>query len=122
MSKVACAAPVREQVAQAEAKAKAQRLEKGIKPVRPKGLLRQRWKDSPNPRGHRRGLSPPVACRKKWARIEALRGNKAFFDQDRGASTDQLAGREALFPPGTWSLCRDAGLRSAELGATAPPT
>ena len=81
----------------------------------------QRWNDSPNTREPRRGLSPRVACRNKWARIEALQRNKAFLDQYRAARADHLAGREALFPPGTWWLCRFAGLKCAESGATAPP-
>ena len=67
-------------------------------------------------------LSPRVACRNKWARIEALQRNQAFLDQYRGARADHLAGRDALFPPGTWWLCRFAGLKSAELGSTAPPS
>ncbi len=52
----------------------------------------------------------------------ASRRNKAFLDQYRGARADHLAGREAVFPPGTWWLCRFAGLRSAEAVATAPPS
>ena len=113
---------VREQVDHAVAKAKAERLEKGIKLVGRKGVLRQRWNDSPNTREPRRGLSPRVACNNKWARIEALQRNKAFLDQYRAARADHLAGKEAIFPPGTWWLCRYAGLKSAESGATAPPS
>jgi len=71
---------VREHVDHAVAKAKAERLEKGIKLVGRKGVLRQRWNDSPNTREPRRGLSPRVACRNKWARIEALQRNKVFLD------------------------------------------
>jgi hypothetical protein len=56
------------------------------------------------------------------ARIEALQRNKAFLDQYRGARADHLAGRKGLFPPGTWWLCRFAGLKCAESGATAPPS
>jgi len=113
---------VREQVDHAVAKAKAERLEKGIKLVGRKGVLRQRWNDSPNTREPRRGLSPRVACRNKWARIEAVQRNKAFLDAYRGARADHLAGREANFPPGTWWLCRYAGLKCTESGATAPPS
>jgi hypothetical protein len=113
---------LREQVAQAEAKAAANRREKGIELIGRKAVLKQRWSDRPITREPRRGLSPRVACRNKWARIEALRRNKVFLDQYRGARADHLAGRAALFPPGTWWLCRYAGLKCAELGATAPPS
>jgi putative transposase len=113
---------VREQVDQAVAKAAAERREKGITLVGRKAVLRQHWSHGPNTREPRRGLSPRVACRNKWARIEALQRNRAFLDQYRGARADHLAGREALFPAGTWWLCRYAGLTCAELGATAAPT
>ena len=113
---------LREQVGAAEAKAAVERREKGITLVGRKAVLRQHWNDSPNTREPRRGLSPRVACRNKWARIEALQRNQAFLDRYRGARADHLAGREALFPAGTWWLCRYAGLKSAELSATAPPS
>jgi hypothetical protein len=85
-------------------------------------VLRQHWNDSPNTRDPRRGLSPRVARKNKWARIEALQRNQAFLDHHRGARADHLASRHALFPPGTWWLCRYAGLTCAELGSTAPPS
>jgi putative transposase len=85
---------VSEQVAGAVAKAKAERLEKGIKLVGRKAVLRQHWNASPNTREPGRGLSPKVACRNKWARIEALQRNQAFLDQYRGARADHLAGRD----------------------------
>jgi putative transposase len=113
---------VRAQVDQAVARAAEERLEKAIKLVGRKAVLRQHWSHRPNTREPRRGLSPRVACRNKWARIEALQRNRAFVDQYRGARADHLAGREALFPAGTWWLCRYAGLKSAELGSTAPPS
>jgi putative transposase len=106
---------VRDQVA--EAKAKAERLEEGIKLVGRKPVLRQHWNDSPDMRAPRRGLSPRVACRNKWARIEALQRNRAFLDHYRAARADHLAGRDAIFPPGTWWLCRYAGLTCAAADA-----
>jgi hypothetical protein len=54
--------------------------------------------------------------------VEALQRKQAFLDEYRSARTDHLAGRDAIFPPGAWRLCRYAGLASAELGATAPPS
>ena len=113
---------VRGQVAQAEAKAAAERLDKGIKLLGRKTVLAQRWGDRPHTHEPRRELSPRVACRNKWARIEALQRNKIFLDRYRGARADHLAGRHALFPHGTWWLCRYAGLECVVPDATAPPT
>jgi hypothetical protein len=67
-------------------------------------------------------LSPRVACKNTWARVEALQRNQAFIDRYREARADHLAGREAIFPAGTWWLHRFAGVKCAELGATAPPS
>ncbi len=113
---------VREQVDLAVTRAAAERREKGIRLVGRKDVLKQPWRHSPSTREPRRGMSPQVACRNKWARIEALARNQAFLDQYRGAREEQLAGRQTVFPPGTWWLCRYAGLIAAELGATAPPS
>jgi putative transposase len=113
---------VREQVDRAVAKAADERRENGIKLVGRKVVIRQPWSHSPSTHEPRRELSPRVACMNKWARIEALQRNQAFLDQYRGARADHLAGQDAIFPPGTWWLCRFAGLKCAELGATAPPS
>jgi putative transposase len=113
---------VSENVAQAEAKAIAERREKGIRIVGRKVVLQQPCNESPNTKEPRRGISPRVACKNKWARIEALQRNHAFIDEYRLARADHLAGREAAFPLGTWWLCRFAGLKCAEVGATAPPS
>jgi hypothetical protein len=110
-----------EKVDQSVARAADERRQKGIRLVGRKDVLKQHWKHSPSTLEPRRGLSPRVAGRNKWARFEALQRNRAFLDQYRGARDDQLAGRQAVFPPGTWWLCRYAGLAVAELGATAPP-
>jgi len=56
-----------------------------------------------------------------WARVEALQRNQAFIGRCRKARADHLAGRGAIFPAGNWWLHRFAGVKCAELGATAPP-
>lgn len=122
LSRAQYASMVHEGVDRAVAKAAEERREKGIKLVGRKAVLRQHWSHSPNTREPRRRLSPRVACRNKWARIEALQRNRAFLDQYRGARADHLAGHDAVFPPGTWWLCRYAGLKCAESSATAPPS
>jgi hypothetical protein len=70
----------------------------------------------------RRQLSPRVACKSTWARVEALQRNQAFIDRYREARANHLAGREAIFPAGTWWLPRFAGVKCAEANATAPPS
>ena len=71
---------VRDHVDQAVAKSKAERLHNGIKLVGRKVVLRQHWNAGPYTLDPRRGLSPRVACRNKWARIAALQRNMAFSD------------------------------------------
>jgi REP-associated tyrosine transposase len=53
----------------------------------------------------RRGLSPRVACRNKWGRIEALLQLDSFREAYRRALDQWRTGaRHALFPPGTWLM------------------
>jgi hypothetical protein len=113
---------LRDKVAEAEEKAATERREKGIKLLGRKAVLQQHWNAHPGTREPRRQLSPRIACKNPWARIEALQRNQAFIDQYRAAREKHLAGREAIFPAGTWWLRRFAGVKCAELGATAPPT
>jgi putative transposase len=113
---------VRAQVARAVDDAVAERREQGISLVGRKAVLRQPWSHSPNTHEPRRALSPRVACMNKWARIEALQRNQTFIDLYRAARADHLAGQDAIFPPGSWWLCRFAGLKRAGLEATAPPS
>jgi hypothetical protein len=63
-----------------------------------------------------------VACKNTWARVEALQRNQAFIDRYREARANHLAGREAIFPAGTWWLPRFAGVKCAEANAIAPPS
>jgi hypothetical protein len=42
-------------------------------------------------------------------------------EQYRDARNEKLAGRDVVFPAGTWWLHRFAGVRRAEPEATAPP-
>jgi REP element-mobilizing transposase RayT len=53
----------------------------------------------------RRGLSPRVACRNKWKRIEALGRLKEFVFAYKAALDAWREGvRDALFPEGTWKM------------------
>jgi hypothetical protein len=112
-----------DKVAEAEQKAAAERREKGLKLLGRKGVSSQPWSDCPGTHEPRRKLSPRVACKNTWARVEALERNQSFIDRYREARADHLAGREAIFPAGTWWLHRFAGVKcaDADAGATAPP-
>jgi putative transposase len=67
-------------------------------------ILAQRWFDKPSDLEPRRQLSPNVACRDKWLRIERLQLNKRFQEIYRAARDAFRAGLEALFPFGTWLM------------------
>ncbi len=72
-------------------------------------VRRQHWNESPRTREPRRRLSPRVACRDTWRRIEALARNKAWLDAYRQARALFIAGKKACFPAGTFWLPRVAG-------------
>ena len=70
-------------------------------------VLAQRWSDRPGTREPRRNLSPGVAARSKWSRIEALLRNRAFRDAYTAARASFAAGiRDVIFPAGTYWLRR----------------
>jgi REP element-mobilizing transposase RayT len=112
---------LRDKVAEAEQKAAAERRENGIKLLGRKGVSSQPWSDCSGTHEPRRKLSPRVACKNTWARVEALQRNQSFIDRYREARADHLAGRETIFPAGTWWLHRFACVKCADAGATAPP-
>lgn len=65
--------------------------------------------------------SPGAALSAGWARIEALQRNKAFIEQVRDTRNEKLAGREVVFPAGTWWIHRFAGAKRAEPEGAVPP-
>jgi len=68
-------------------------------------VLAQKPFSRPAPGEPRRALSPRVACRNKWGRIEALLRLADFVRWYREALASWRAGaRNALFPPGTWLM------------------
>jgi REP element-mobilizing transposase RayT len=68
-------------------------------------VLAQKPTARPAPGEPRRTLSPRVACRNKWGRIEALLRLAEFGRAYREALHAWRTGlREALFPPGTWLM------------------
>ena len=110
---------LRESVARAEAEFARKRAEEGRFVLGRRGVLRQSWRDSPTSHEPRRGLRPRVAARSEWSRRQALQRNRLFIDAYRAARKMWLAGREAIFPRGTYWLCRFARIQVAE--STAVP-
>jgi len=95
---------IQDGVARAEQEAAARRREGGTAVLGRKRILSQRWNDGPSDAEPRRELSPTLACRDKWRRIERLKENKLFQKLYRAAFHAFRAGVAATFPLGTWSM------------------
>jgi REP element-mobilizing transposase RayT len=68
-------------------------------------VMAQKPTARPRPGEPRRGLSPRVATRDKWKRIEALGRLKEFLRRYRAALAERCAGSlEAVFPRGTYLM------------------
>ena len=92
-------------LAEAEREAAEKLHEEGRTFLGRKRALAQNPFSRPAPGEPRRQLSPRVACRDKWKRIEALQRLVQF----RGAYAEALAAwragvREVVFPAGTWLM------------------
>jgi hypothetical protein len=60
----------------------------------------------------KRRISPRVASKNKWRRIEAIQRNEAWQAAYRAALTSHRSGdKQAIFPPGTWQLYQDGHVR-----------
>ena len=80
-----------------------------------RAVLAQRVTDRPGTREPRRRLSPRVACRNKWARIEALQRCKQFVVLYRDAWRRWCAGAaNVVFPAGTYLMARRFDVAVAE--------
>jgi len=96
-----------ERVRAVEEASAAERRRTGVTLLGRKNVLAQRWRDRPTSREPRRQLSPRIAARSKWSRIEALLRNRAFRDAYIAARASFAAGvRDVLFPAGTYWLRR----------------
>jgi putative transposase len=88
-----------------ERAARAVRREARFKVLGSRGVLRQDWKQRPASHEPRRQLSPTLAARSKWGRVEALLRNKAFQSAYAEARTAFVNGvRDVFFPQGTYWL------------------
>jgi hypothetical protein len=101
---------LRVRVAAREAQAAAERQRTGRSVLGCRAVRRQSWRDAPTTREPRRNLRPQVAARSRWARIEALRRNRAFVAAYRDARVRWVAGQLVTFPPGTYWLRRFANV------------
>jgi putative transposase len=103
-------AELRRRVASFEARCVTERQGTGRRVLGRRGVLRQDWRRGPSSPAPRRGLRPRIAARNRWARAEALLRDRAFEMAYRDARRLWLAGRPALFPPGTYWLRRFANV------------
>lgn len=71
-----------------------------------KAVLAQSWQEAPTSVAMRRKLSPRIAARDKWRRIETLLQTKHFLLQYRRALDAMAACAPVPFPPGTYWLRR----------------
>jgi putative transposase len=95
---------VRDLVTDAERKAADRRRDTNTAVLGPRRILAQSWNDRPSDAEPRRELSPTLACRDKWLRIERLKANRLFQDMYLRAFTAFRAGLSATFPFGTWLM------------------
>lgn len=73
-------------------------------------VLKQSWKGAPTTFEARRQMSPRIAARNMWARIEALVRNRGFVRAYAAARSRWLEGQDVVFPAGTYWLRRFAGV------------
>jgi hypothetical protein len=92
-----------ERVRAQEADHRQRRAAKGITVLGRARILEQNPFHSPESHAPRFQMSPRVAARSKWARIEALLRNRAFVERYREAFLGHMAGlANVLFPFGTF--------------------
>jgi putative transposase len=94
-----------ERVRDKESRERVRRTAQGIRVLGHRGVLSQRPFDCPNTHAPRFQMSPRVAAKSKWARIEALLRNRAFVEKYRDAFMRYVAGvADVLFPFGTYLM------------------
>src|SRR5690606_17447428 len=82
------------------------------------GVLKQNWWECPDSFDPRRKLTPTVAGKNKWARIEALQRAKEWLAAYREALGRFVGGeRDVEFPRGTWHMCARLGCPVAAASA-----
>jgi hypothetical protein len=96
-----------------EARDEANRL--GIRFLGRRAVRKQQRRSHPKSREPRFGISPRVACRDKWRRIERLQANKAWKAEYNDCRDRWRAGdRDVVFPYGTYLYRVRHSVRVAE--------
>jgi REP element-mobilizing transposase RayT len=122
MSEGDFAALIKMRVTAEEKSAAANRREQGIRVLGRERILNQDWRARPKSAEPHFNLSPRVAAKNKWARIEALARNTAFLATYLDARDRFAKGaRDVVFPAGTWGLRRYVNVRRSEATAATAP-
>jgi putative transposase len=95
---------VRTAITRIEEAAEVRRRASSTAVLGPRRVQAQSWTDRPGDSEPRRQLSPQVACRDKWLRIERLAANRTFQELYRAAFDHFRQGIESIFPFGTWLM------------------
>jgi putative transposase len=102
---------VTERVRTAEAEHRERRRAAGRTVLGREAVLAQKASDCPKSTEPHFDISPRIAVKSKWPRIEALGRNKAFLQQYRAAIGAWMAGIvDIVFPHGTYWMRRFAGV------------
>jgi REP element-mobilizing transposase RayT len=101
---------LRRRVAAVEDGLAAERQRTGQRIYGRRAVLQQSWRGQPTSIEPRRNLRPQVAAQNQWARIEALRRNRAFLEDYATARDAWRTGTPATFPVGTYWLRRFANV------------
>lgn len=107
-------AEVKARVADVERVEAQHRTARGKRILGRDAVLRQSWLDSPSSREPRRGLRPMFMASTLWALVESARRKRDFTAAYRQARVERLAGKESIFPFGTYWLKRFVGVVVAE--------
>jgi len=79
-------------------------------------VKRQGIYSAPRKPAQKRGLSPRVACRDKWHRIEVLRRLSDFISDYKEKRLRYVAGEtDVVFPAGTYKMSRELGVCCEQL-------
>jgi len=102
-------------VAERESSLRASHRDSGRRFLGVSQVLAQKPTDSPETKAPRRGLSPRVATRDRWRRIESLQRLRQFCDDYRLARRAWCEGNHrVVFPAGVYQMRLDYGVRCAE--------
>jgi REP element-mobilizing transposase RayT len=98
------------------------RRAKGIAILGRQRIQQQNPFESPDSHAPRFQMSPRVAAKGKWTRIEALLRNRGFIERYRAALAQHMAGIvEVLFPFGTFWMRKFGKVACETADAVAPP-